>query len=108
MDKKITAAQVIKSLGLGMLTLEDQEIIFNRVKTHLQALSKYQVKPYGGSILFFEASQRFFRHKDVSLGLSWKELVGGRIEIQEIPGNHLSMLKQPQVETLIKLLDTHL
>ncbi len=91
-----------------MLAPEDQEILFERVKTHLQALTKYQVKPYGGSILFFEASQRFFRHKEVSLGSSWKELVDGRIEIQEISGNHLSILRQPQVTALVNSLNTYL
>lgn len=107
-DKQFNAEQVIKSLGLGMLTPEDQEIIFKRVKAHLQALIKYQVKPYSGSILFFEASHRFFRHKDVSLGSGWKELVGGRIEIQEISGNHLSILSQPHVAELLKSLNAYL
>jgi len=32
--------------------------------------------------------------------LSWKELVNNQIEILEIPGNHMSILKQPQVEKL--------
>jgi thioesterase domain-containing protein len=108
LDKEITVEKVIQSLGLGMLSLKDQQIIFNRVKAHLRALANYQPNPYGGNILFFQASQRFFRMKDTCLGSSWKELVGGRIEIQEIPGNHANILTQPQVRQLANFLDAHL
>jgi 3-oxoacyl-(acyl-carrier-protein) synthase/thioesterase domain-containing protein/acyl carrier protein len=108
LDKEITIEKVIQSLGLGMLSLKDQQIIFNRVKAHLWALANYQPNSYGGNILFFQASQRFFRLKDICLGSSWKELVGGRIEIQEIPGNHANILMQPQVRQLANFLDAHL
>jgi 3-oxoacyl-(acyl-carrier-protein) synthase/thioesterase domain-containing protein/acyl carrier protein len=108
LDKKVNAEKIIQSLGLGKLSHKDQEFIFKVVKTHLSALAKYQPKPYPGKIYFFQASQRFFRRKNVSLGESWKELVNGKIEIQEIPGNHLSILLKPQVEKLAHYIDTRL
>ncbi len=106
LDSELTPARVLQSLGLAMLSPKEQKIIFNRVKAHLRALVAYQPKPYGGNILFFQASERFFRHQEVSLGATWKELVDGRIDIQEIPGNHVSLLKPPHVKTLASLLDT--
>ena len=108
LDKELTTENVIQSLGLGMVSQREKELIFNRVKTHLLALTHYKPKPYGGKILFFQASQRFFRLKDVSLGSSWKELVGEKIEIHEIPGNHGNILMQPQIGLLVNILDTYL
>lgn len=108
LDKNIPAEKVIQSLGLGFLSPIDQKATFDRIKSHLRAFSHYQPKPYGGKIVFFQASQPFFRHKDESLGLSWKNLIGGRIEIKEITGNHMSILMQPQVGTLASFLDSYL
>ncbi len=107
-DTEITLEKIIHSLGLGTLPLKEQERIFHLVKAHLQALTDYHPKPFGGKILFCQATQRFFRNKDVCLGSSWKELVSHRIEILEVSGNHMSILKQPQISKLANFLNAYL
>ncbi len=105
-DKVITPERVAQSLGFSMLSKKEQETIYNRVKSHLGAYSRYRPQPYGGKVIFFEAAQKFFRREKASIGSSWQELIGDRLEIQIIPGNHMNILKQPQVESLISFLNT--
>jgi 3-oxoacyl-(acyl-carrier-protein) synthase/thioesterase domain-containing protein/acyl carrier protein len=107
-DQKITPERLIKSLGLSTLSPIDQQIIFDRVKRHLKSLADYSPKSYGGKIIFFQANQRFLKFKDIGCGSTWKELVGNKVEIHDIPGNHVSMLKWPQVEALANFINAFL
>jgi polyketide synthase PksJ len=106
--EEFSSERLIQSLKLGAFSQEQQRAALLRIKSHLQALAGYSPKPYDGKILFFQAETRFFRLKNICLGSSWKELASGEVEIQEIPGNHLSIMAQPQIRTLADLLGDHL
>lgn len=108
LDTEITPEKIMQSLGLATIPSKDQEIIFKRIKIHLRILAEYQPKPYSGKILFFQASQRSSGNIDFCSGEGWKELVNGKIEIREIPGNHITMLKQPSVKTLATYINSYL
>lgn len=100
--------KLMKSMGLETLTFSEQQKIFNQVKNHWKTLINYHPKPCSSKILFFEGQDRFLRHKDISLGSTWKELAKGGIDIHEMTGNHVSMIMHPHVTILAHLLDTYL
>ena len=65
-------------------------------------LTNYEgLQPYEGHLVFFKATQRPPGIvKDPLTG--WKNLFPENAQVYAIPGNHTSMLKQPNVKVLAK------
>ncbi|MCB9092750.1 MAG: hypothetical protein H6620_09345 [Halobacteriovoraceae bacterium] len=103
--KDITQEKVIQSLGLGGLNSKDQQAIFDKIRMHLKMLYNYKPKPYRGKIQFFQSVEIPDQSKKNFSGQSWVQLVNGNIEIHEIYGNHLSILKRSQIQALINFLE---
>ena len=74
--------------------------------TNLVALERYRSRYYDGAVSLFNAQE-----KDGSLipdpQYGWVGLAA-EIEINEVPGNHDSMLAEPNVATLARQLDARL
>ena len=71
------------------------------------ALVSYTPGPYEGSITLLRArSQSLLRPPDRRLG--WGPVVRGGVEVLDIPGTHLSSLRQPNVRTLAAVLNQRL
>ncbi|MGZ8946430.1 MAG: thioesterase domain-containing protein [Methylococcaceae bacterium] len=61
----------------------------------------YHPKSYNGRVTLFQASDRgstFFSTIPPEQG--WKELLGDRVEVQQVSGGHLDMCKEPHVKIL--------
>ena len=66
---------------------------------HINMLRRYEFKPYYGNVTLINSERHPFGIiPDETLG--WREIVKGEINIYEIPGHRLSMLKQPGVQLL--------
>jgi thioesterase domain-containing protein len=64
-----------------------------------QATLSYVPQVYPNSITLLKTSvQSSKAHQDSSLG--WSQLAEGRVEIHQVPGNHLTMLRKPHVKVL--------
>jgi thioesterase domain-containing protein/acyl carrier protein len=100
--------RLMQSMGLEEMSLSLQKQVFEQVKGSWRALMHYHPKPYAGKILFFQAQERFFRHKEMSLGEGWRNLAKGGIAIHEVAGNHLNMIMLPGVADLQSALDSYL
>jgi len=71
-------------------------------QTQIQAWSKYNPKPYEDKLILFRSEE----NKNASEhDLGWGRLVRGQVEIIDAPGDHLSMLHEPHVQTLAKKLN---
>ena len=93
--------ELAQERGLLPVDLEPERLrIFYRVfKAHLSAAEDYRPEPYGGSVALFRAEHgRVVESEPEDLG--WRALVSGSLEIESIPGDHHSILREPQVETL--------
>lgn len=78
-----------------------------RVAARQRASQCYAPQPYSGSVLLFRAMERnLFEQEDYSLG--WASLALGDFQIIDIPGDHLSILQDPQVQVLADHLQQHL
>jgi aspartate racemase len=70
-----------------------------------QAGMQYSMHPYTGPVTLFRASEQSLRGaRDPYAG--WKGFAKGGLEVCEIPGGHVSILAEPQVQILAKHLKT--
>ena len=72
---------------------------------HLQAVMDYKPKAYPGRITLFRVAEHPLA-EDADPQLGWGSLVTGGIEIFEMPGDHTSLLEEPNVEILAKQLES--
>jgi amino acid adenylation domain-containing protein len=65
-------------------------------RVHHRALAAYRPQPYEGPVLLFRVSEprRSRRHTEA---LGWEGHVDGSIEVIELPGNHDSLIEQPEL-----------
>jgi thioesterase domain-containing protein len=68
------------------------------------AVRNYVPKVYDGRVTLFWASEDLRTSKDLVEG--WRALAGGGLEVHEIPGTHLDIIKEPHVGELAAKLRT--
>lgn len=72
---------------------------------HVQALAAYQPQPYGGKAILLQADQgEAAEAADPTLG--WSNWVRGGIELSWLPGDHMTIVQEPNVQTLAHKLRT--
>ncbi|WP_250125832.1 non-ribosomal peptide synthetase [Chroococcidiopsis sp. CCMEE 29] len=68
-----------------------------------QAAARYTPKAYADKITLFRTAQPLGKvPQDTTLG--WSQLTAAEVEIHQVPGNHLSMMKKPYVQVLAEQL----
>ncbi|MFL6415104.1 MAG: amino acid adenylation domain-containing protein, partial [Bryobacteraceae bacterium] len=76
-------------------------------QAHIKAVKNYQPKAYSGKIIQFMCSDGPYRsYEDRRLG--WSSLLASGLEIRIVPGDHLSMLEEPNVAVLSEALQSAL
>jgi thioesterase domain-containing protein len=66
---------------------------------HLRALRRYAPRSYGGDLTFLPAAQPTLPSARDAVA-AWEQLAGGRVTVHQVPGDHYTMLRHPQVERL--------
>ena len=61
-------------------------------------LNQLAAKPYNGDVVLFRAMESSFGWRPRDLG--WGRFIDGRVTLLDVPGNHLSMMRDPHVESL--------
>ena len=75
---------------------------------HMEALRSYRPRPYAGQITLFRATDALVVDSPDAED-SWKQLATGDVIRYTTPGDHYSMLREPDVHVLarqLKSLDT--
>jgi len=62
------------------------------------AAKDYVPRVYAGRVTLFWATGELTASYDLEEG--WRELVSGDVEVHEIPGNHIDIIKEPHVRVL--------
>ena len=98
------AFQIVKKIGLPLpLTLLNRYIEEN----NLQANKNYQPRFYPGKITLFQVTEWLAGEGyEIDEFLGWQELSGEKVEIHDVPGDHLSIFEQPQVKILAEKVST--
>jgi len=73
------------------------------LRTHTDAWRNYRPKVYPGNITVFRAEEQTNKNIDQK-DLGWGDLTTEKVEIHEVPGDHLSMVHKPHVKKLAKRL----
>ncbi|MUL38495.1 non-ribosomal peptide synthetase [Gloeocapsopsis dulcis] len=92
----------------SQLRLVDESAIGSMLRifyANSQAAYRYLPQHYPNRITLFKTIDSSFHQQDSTLG--WSQLAKD-IQIHQVPGNHLSMLKQPHVQTLAQQLQQYL
>jgi len=67
--------------------------------------ARYQISPFGGQARMFLAQDTIWRVRpEKDPRLSWSNVVGGKLETYETPGNHASLIREPNVRALAQRL----
>jgi thioesterase domain-containing protein len=76
-------------------------------KHNVLAIRAYVPQVYTGPVtLFSSAKAASETPRDETMG--WRKWVTQAVTVHPVPGNHQTMLRQPNVETLADLMKTHL
>jgi thioesterase domain-containing protein/acyl carrier protein len=75
--------------------------------TYAEAIGydSYEPKPYGGPTLLFRGG---WTRPYVDARFGWGDLVGDKLDVVNLPGEHLEMLEEPMVATLARQLEARL
>ncbi len=67
-----------------------------------QAEAKYVPQVYPGQVTLFRSvdDQKYFSRAYLESGYGWQNLAAGGVEIHDIPGDHLGILAEPNVQVL--------
>ncbi|MDZ8137485.1 MAG: amino acid adenylation domain-containing protein [Nostoc sp. DedQUE04] len=66
-----------------------------------QAAREYVLKAYPGRVTVFRADERnALEKREVDPKMGWSEMVLGDLDIQNVPGNHDSIFREPHARTL--------
>jgi thioesterase domain-containing protein len=76
-------------------------------KAHMQALKNYRPGLYGGPLILFTASERFSAQL-IDGSSAWVALTRAAVRVCDVPGNHYTLLQEPQVAQLAAQLNTQL
>jgi thioesterase domain-containing protein len=83
----------------GELTPEQRFIQFSNANAAAQA--NYRPEPYPGQVALFLAAEEGFADTEWRMGgMGWQGFVAGDLHVAEVPGEHLSILAEPNVATL--------
>jgi amino acid adenylation domain-containing protein len=84
---------------------KEQTLLF---EAHLRALSEYRPVPTQVPITLFRASQQLLSHLVMDRTLGWSELAESPVSVRIIPGSHGTILTEPSVRQLAKILSDEL
>ena len=73
--------------------------LFSTWIAHQNATYKYKPEPYQGDVIFFRHTEPM-EHFPALPHRAWMELVNGKLEIHQVPGDHISMNYPPCVQVL--------
>jgi len=83
------------------------EAAFNNVYASMTALKDASLRPYPGKLNLFRAADvPNFAEIDATLG--WSMIAQGGVEVNFVPGDHVSMFQKPHVESLAQRLQLEL
>ncbi len=87
-------------------TEEASQDIRDQVRKQISRL--YFPQPYSGKMVLFYALERDAFEGECDRDLGWKSVAAGGLQIYDVPGDHVGILKDPNVRVLAEKLQLHL
>lgn len=93
------ASKISKQAPNTPSELVDDPIYLNTIRFDAAA-DRYEPGPYAGRVLLVRSAARAPEYKH-NPSLGWEKVARGGVDVITVPGDHLSMMKRPNVETLV-------
>lgn len=81
--------------------------MYATLRATIQAQTLYQPQPYDGPLALFRVAQQSVPD-DAGQTLGWEQLAERGVSVHHIPGHHLNIMRNPQVEILADQLQPYL
>jgi amino acid adenylation domain-containing protein len=89
----------------GLSELNSKPHLLNLIDANFQADRDYHPQIYQGDVYLFRCRVQSMEHS-LYADLGWSELVDGTLTIYDIPGNHYRLLKEPNIQSVAKNLNS--
>lgn len=107
MDEHSQWKWFMEKIQVGNIELRQAHNFLDLFRANVQALSTYRPQPWKGKAIFFRAMEQ--KNTDTQPREEvWKSLIQGGMELYFIPGNHLTMNEEPNVQHLAQYLQSRL
>jgi amino acid adenylation domain-containing protein len=78
-------------------------------QAYLTALEKYEFSSYDGKAVLFRAMENDFSlTNDIDPDYGWQRYLVQKLNIHDVPGNHMSIIEKPNVMTLAEMMQSYL
>jgi thioesterase domain-containing protein len=105
---RFLAAMKHTSFGAAGASLEQLRRLLRVFKTNVRAFRRYRPRPYPGPITLFRVAAAAGEPEDAAAAaeptLGWGALSTRPVEIETVPGDHISALAEPHVRVLAERL----
>jgi thioesterase domain-containing protein len=101
---RATIANYVPRESLLLATRQPAMVpMFRLFAIHLRETRRYRPRAYPHRLTFFRATGHPVQGDDPTHG--WAQLAAGGVDVHEVPGQHLTLLRQPHVRVLAEKLD---
>jgi amino acid adenylation domain-containing protein len=83
------------------------ERVYDLFVANIDAMLNYRPEPYPGRAVLFRGQEKLIKHRRDPYE-EWQELCLGGVDLEWVPGHHLSMIHEPHVAHLAARLERHL
>jgi len=90
------------------ITLATIERLWEVYEKNVQALMNYDARNFGGSATLFRTADTANTYASQGDAMGWDEIITGGVQIEDLPGTHHTIVKQPHVEILASRMRAHL
>ena len=90
------------------ITLATIEKLWDVYEKNVQSLFAYDVRPYGGAAILFRTADTANNYLKEGDAMGWDEFITGGVQVEDLPGTHHTIVKQPHVEILASRMRAHL
>lgn len=78
--------------------------VFEVFQANLRAMLEYQPRPYAGKVTLLRAADRP-GSLQVDADLGWGRFAQGGVDVHVVPGDHMQMVREPNVHSLARTLE---
>ena len=102
-------SQQVESAGLVQPGADRWEIerLYDVFEATCRAWASFRARTYNGNVSIFRAAE-FTGHQQPVDVTRWEKPIAGKMRVRTMPGNHLTMLREPHVRTLTSHMRRHL
>jgi len=110
-DERLTILlEHLKRAKIVPLDMELPQVrrLFQVFRCNTLALRRYTPRMYTGSIALFQAGDQLSGEPVSAKESGWRALAGGGLTVHTLPGNHYTLLREPNITLLAEQLQAHL